>query len=96
LSWAASSHQPNDAPPGGALIFSLWKLTDGQYAVRIQFLVQTLEQMAKVEPLSTKNPPVIANLFVPGCSTSREGYPCSWAGFMQVAKGVIMSEFVER
>lgn len=36
----------NDTPPGGALVFELWKnLKSGEFSVRTHFTVQTLEQM---------------------------------------------------
>ena len=97
LSWALPSHQPDDAPPGGALIFSLWKSTStGRYSVRLQFVAQTLDQMHAATPLSVANPPPIANLFVPGCSTSTVGYACDWTSFVRTATAAIAPEFVEK
>jgi 4-phytase/acid phosphatase len=96
LSWVLPSHAPDDAPPGGALIFSLWKTTKGIYKVKVQFVAQTLEQMHNAAPLTFSNPPGIANLFVAGCSTSLTGYPCSWSGFKRVAADAIEPAFVER
>jgi 4-phytase / acid phosphatase len=94
LSWVLPSHQPDDAPPGGALIFSLWKsASTGRYAVRLQFVAQTLNQMHEATPLSVTHPPPIANLFVPGCSTSAEGYACDWTRFVQAAREAIDSHF---
>ena len=96
LSWVVSSHQPNDVPPGGALIFSLWKSSTGQYSVRLQFAVQTLDQMHNATPLTIQSPPVIVNLFVPSCSEAGEGYPCKWTNFRQAAKNTIEPAFVEK
>jgi hypothetical protein len=82
LSWAMPSHQMDDVPPGGALVFSLWKLPGGQYSVRVQFVVQTLEQMHNATELSLQNSPVIANLFVPG-------------RFKEVTTTAIQPDFIE-
>jgi len=81
LSWLLPSYQPDDAPPGGALIFTLWRSAEGQYSVRLQFIAQTLDQMHGTVPLSPQNPPAIANVFVPACSSAQEGYPCPLNAF---------------
>jgi len=95
LSWTLPSHQRDDTPPGGALIFSLWKSTNGEYLVRVQFVAQTLAQMHKATPLTIKDPPIIANLFLPGCSQATDGYPCTWPAFSQIAKRSILTQFIE-
>ncbi|HET6977384.1 MAG TPA: histidine-type phosphatase [Pyrinomonadaceae bacterium] len=96
LSWALPSHQPDDVPPGGALIFSLWKSPTGEKLVRLQFVAQSLEQMHDARPLSLANPPLVAKLFVPGCSRAQEGYPCSWTDFRTTAQKAILLQFVNR
>jgi 4-phytase/acid phosphatase len=96
MSWVLPGYQPDDAPPGGALIFSLWhSSTTGRYSVRVQFIAQSLQQMHEAAPLSRANPPVIADIFLPACSTAAEGYPCDWANFQRTAKEAIAPEFVE-
>jgi 4-phytase/acid phosphatase len=92
LSWLLPGYQADDTPPGGALIFSLWKSAGG-YSVRLQYLAQTLEQMHDATPLSRTHPPAIANVFVPGCSSGAEGYPCSWERFREVAAKAILPGF---
>jgi len=90
LSWVLPSYQPDDVPPGGALIFSLWRSAEtGVYSVRLQFVAQTLDQSHDASPLSTTNPPPVANVFVPGCSTAQQGFPCEWANFQRVAQAAI-------
>src|SRR5262249_35550984 len=89
VSWMIPSHQTDDVPPGSAMVFSLWKMSNGRYSVRLQFVSQTLDQMNKATQLTTQNPPVIVNLFIPGCSTSQEGYPCDWSSFKQVVNSSI-------
>jgi 4-phytase / acid phosphatase len=90
------SHQIDDVPPGGALVFSLWKLSSGKYSVRVQFVVQTMDQMHDATRLTLENPPVIANLFVSGCSTAGEGYSCPWSRFKEVTTNAIDPAFVSR
>src|SRR5262249_32807744 len=96
LSWVLPTYQPDDVPPGGALIFSLWKSSNGEPLVRLQFITQTLEQMHKATPLTMQNPPIIANLFVPQCSMAQDGYPCRWSNFKQLANSAIVPLFVEK
>jgi 4-phytase/acid phosphatase len=83
LSWLLPGYQPDDAPPGSALIFTLWRSPDsGRYSVRLQFAAQTPDQMHDSSP----DAPAMAELFVPGCSTSAPGYPCPWEAFRAIAK----------
>jgi len=89
LSWLLPSYQPDDAPPGGALVFTLSRSAAGDYSVRLQFIAQTLDQMHDAAALSRQNPPAIANVFVPACSSAKEGYPCSWEAFRQAVHLVI-------
>jgi 4-phytase/acid phosphatase len=70
----------NDTPPGGALLFELWRPRNGgQPFVRLEYTAQTLEQMRNSEPLTSANPPAIAPIFIPGCS--RQDLSCTWEGF---------------
>jgi 4-phytase/acid phosphatase len=93
VSWLLPSYQADDVPPGGALIFTLWRSpgTD-RYAVRLQFVAQTLDQLHAATPLSSDNPPATANVFVPGCSTAADGYPCAWESFRATAHEAIGAE----
>ncbi len=95
LSWLLPGYQTDDTPPGGALVFSLWKSVGG-YSVRLQFVAQTPEQMHDATAVSRAHPPAIANVFVPGCSSAAEGYPCSWEAFRDVAEGAILPGFREK
>ena len=90
LSWVVPSHQPDDIPPGGALVFSLWRSRqDGLYAVRLQFVVQTLEQMRLAAPLTAADPPAIADVFIPSCSSAAGGWPCEWSRFRRVVENAL-------
>ena len=83
LTWLLPGYQADDAPPGSALIFTLWRLPGaGGYTVRLQFAAQTPDQMHD----ASTDAPARAEVFVPGCSTAAPGYPCSWQSFRALAK----------
>ncbi len=87
LDWAMDG-RIDDTPPGGALVFELWRSrADGKTFVRTAYTAQTLEQMRKAEPLTTANPPAEAPIFVPACGRVDES--CSWEGFSAAAKQAI-------
>lgn len=90
LSWLLPSYQRDDSPPGGALVFTLWR-SAGRYSIRLQFVSQTMDQMHDATPLSAAHPPAVANLFIPGCSTSADGYPCDWAEFSRAIQNSLNS-----
>lgn len=97
LSWQLPSYQLDDVPPGAAVIFSLWQSgRTNRYYARLQFMAQTLTQMHEMTPLSLANPPAIASLFVPGCSTARDGFSCEWSRFRRVLGMSIDPEAVVR
>ena len=57
IDWIADG-RANDTPPGGALVFELWRSPRAGFSfVRVAFTTQTLEQMRNSEPLTTANPP---------------------------------------
>ena len=83
----------NDTPPGGALVFELWRShADGKLFVRLEFTAQTLEQMRKGEPLTSANPPSEAPIFVPGCG--RADLSCTWEGFSAAMRQAIDPAYV--
>lgn len=76
LTWSLPGYQPNDTPPGGALVFSLWQNSSGGMVVRLRFVAQTPDQMRNLESGSPENQEVV----IPGCD------PCTWARFQQSMK----------
>jgi 4-phytase/acid phosphatase len=95
LSWLIEGYQRDDTPPGGALVFELWRQpVTGAYTVRTYYTAQTLEQMRKAPPLTLDSPPAKAALFVPGCSTAEEGFPCGWKEFQRTLDAAIDPTFV--
>jgi 4-phytase / acid phosphatase len=69
----------DDSPPGGALVFELWRSPKSGPYVRVAFRAQTLEQMRNSVPLTPANPPADAPIFLPACS--RSDLFCTWDGF---------------
>ena len=94
LDWIEDGRR-NDTPPGGALIFELWrKRSSGKRFVRLYYNAQTLDQMRQTQPLSDTNPPQQAPLFVPGCS--RADLSCSWEDFQATVRRVIEPDYVSQ
>ncbi len=83
----------DDTPPGGALVFELWRpRAGGKPFVRVAFTAQTLEQMRQSQTLTPSNPPAELPVFVPGCS--RQDYSCTWDGFSPTVRQAIDPAFV--
>ena len=81
LSWLEDGRR-DDTPPGGALVFELWKKHGvDEYSVRAYYTAQTLDQMRNATPLSLTNPPERVPIFVPGCSQADAS--CQWRAFQQ-------------
>lgn len=79
LHWIADG-RPDDTPPGGALLFELWRPANGgEDFVRVYYTTQTLEQMRSATVLTNQNPPVRVPVFVPACS--RADSSCSLPDF---------------
>ena len=75
LTWIIDGRR-DDTPPGGALLFELWRSReDGKFSVKVSYTTQTLQQMRHAEPLLPDKPPPRVNLFVPDCSTRDESCP---------------------
>lgn len=84
INWAFDG-RVDDTPPGGALLFEIWRSrSDGKQFVRLDYVAQTLEQMRKTEPLTLANPPAVAPIMVPGCG--RADLSCSWDDFSAVLR----------
>ena len=92
LDWVLDG-RVDDAPPGGALMFELWRSrSDGKPLVRVNYIAQSLEQMRQAQPLSPANPPGIAPIFVPGCSGP--DLSCTWEKFSETVHQAIDPAFV--
>jgi 4-phytase/acid phosphatase len=97
LSWHLPGYQPDDTPPGGALIFSLWQQPGtAKFFVRTQYLAQTLPQMRSATPLTLAAPPAKEEVTVPGCESATESNGCSWETFEKILQKAIDNRFVSR
>jgi 4-phytase/acid phosphatase len=95
LSWVLDGNPPKETPPGCALVFELWRdTTTGRHTVRAYFESSTTEQIRGRIPLSLKNPPQRAPLFVPACSASEKDLPCAWTRFERAVESAIDPAFV--
>ena len=93
LTWIADGRR-DDTPPGGALIFELWRdRKTGEFSVRTYFTVQTLEQMRFSTALSLSAPPERVPVFLPGCSG--KDLSCPWVSFSQTIQQAIDRRFVD-
>jgi 4-phytase/acid phosphatase len=83
----------DDTPPGGALLFEVWRPRDGGWPfVRLEYTAQTLEQMRQAQTLTPANPPMTAPIFVPGCSLKDKS--CTWEGFSAVVHAAVDPAYV--
>ncbi len=92
LSWHLPGYQPDDTPPGGALIFSVWRdSASGEYFVKTQYLAQTLDQMRNEDRLTIASPPASQDVSIPGCEVASNG--CSWLKFKKLVRQSIDGRF---
>lgn len=91
LHWIVDGRR-DDTPPGGALVFELWRKAGGTYCVRVYYMAQTLRQMRETQTLTTANPPQRLPVFVPGCS--RADMSCTLHGFAEATRRAIDPDFI--
>ncbi len=91
LNWMLDGRR-DDTPPGGALIFELWRAQSGAYSVRIYYTAQTLDQMRDAQPLTLASPPDQVPVFVPGCSGA--DMSCPLDRFSAIARRAIDPAYV--
>jgi 4-phytase / acid phosphatase len=93
ISWLLHGYQPNDTPPGGALVFELWQQDDGEVTVRTYYIAQSLEQMHNALPLTPDSPPLKSPIFVPSCSRADREMSCPWKAFERTFENAIDPTF---
>ena len=97
LSWNLPGYQPDDTPPGGALIFALWRDSGtGRFSVKLRYLAQTLDQMRNASPLSIAAPPASQDVSIPGCERADPSGGCPWETARSVLQKAIDPEFTSR
>jgi 4-phytase/acid phosphatase len=92
LTWIVDGRR-DDTPPGGVLIFELWKTRPtGSYSVRTYYSAQTLEQMRSASSLTLADPPQRVPIFLPDCS--EQDFSCSWPSFSMTLSQAIDKHYV--
>jgi 4-phytase / acid phosphatase len=86
LHWIVDG-RPDDTPPGGALVFELWRSVSGAYSVRIGYTAQSLGQMRNTQMLTLAHPPLRVPVFVPDCG--RPDMSCSLERFSAAVQRAI-------
>ena len=93
LNWVIDGRK-DDTPPGGALVFELWKMPGkDSWQVRTWYVAQTLEQMRMATPLTANEPPQRVPVFLPGCG--RADGSCSLDGFRRAIEASIDPAYVK-
>ncbi len=94
LSWKLPGYLADDTPPGGALVFCLWRDSEsGQFSMTLRFLAQTLEQMRRGSRLSAAAPPAKEDVALPGCAATRRDQGCAWETARVAMQRAIDPEF---
>jgi 4-phytase/acid phosphatase len=94
LSWSLPGYQPDETPPGGALVFLLWRdRGSGGYSVKLRYLAQTLDQMRNLDPLSMAVPPASQEVTMPGCEAAPRDSGCPWETARLAMRRAIDAEF---
>lgn len=91
LHWIIDGRR-DDTPPGGALVFELWRSAVGSFFVRLYYTAQTLTQMREAIPLTPASPPERVPLFLPGCS--QPDMSCRLDSFAAIAESVVDPAYV--
>jgi 4-phytase/acid phosphatase len=95
IDWIIQGYQPNQAVPGGALVFEIWKRgRDGASVLRLRYVAQSLQQLREGRALTRNAPPLSAPIFIPECSEAVGTFDCSLERFTQVLERVIDPAFV--
>jgi 4-phytase/acid phosphatase len=95
ISWWMDGTQKDPVLPGGALVFELRRRRgDGHAMVRLFYVCQTLEQMRAGDAPTLENPPMIAPIFIPGCSAATPGYDAPLERIEDLFHQVIDPKFV--
>lgn len=90
LTWHLEGFQPNEASPGGALAFELFReVSTGRYYVRLAYLAQSLPQMRGSTQLSLNDPPGMVAVDLPGCEANAKERACPIERFVEIAKVAI-------
>ncbi|WP_458070433.1 histidine-type phosphatase [Rhodanobacter sp. BL-MT-08] len=77
LHWMLDEQPTDPTSTGGALVFELRRDKEsGSAKVRVYYVSQSMEQMRESRKLTRDAPPLVAPIFVTGCSEPAPGYGC--------------------
>ncbi|VVE65286.1 phosphoanhydride phosphorylase [Pandoraea captiosa] len=85
LDWRLSD-QPDNTPPDGALVFSLWRNPAGEPYVRVEFVYQSMHQLRHLTALSLDEPAKRETLAMADCTEGPDAKSCKWSTFAQRVK----------
>jgi 4-phytase/acid phosphatase len=86
LHWTLDGRK-DDTPPGTQLAFELWQNEHGDYSVRVNVAMQTLQQMRDLQPLTPSNPPVGETLRLSECDAVSK--QCQWQSFLKMVNHAV-------
>ena len=90
LAWEIPGYQANEASPGSALAFELFRETStGQRYVRLAFFAQTPEQMRQATILNLAQPPGGVAVDLTACAAYARERSCPMERFVEIAKAAI-------
>jgi len=90
LGWQIQGFQDNEATPGGALAFELYReIGTGRRYVRLAYYAQTLQQLRQAATLSLAEPPGMQAVDLPACAAWAHERSCPLANFVEIAKAAI-------
>jgi 4-phytase/acid phosphatase len=90
LDWRIEGFQPNEATPGGALAFELYRVPDtGLHYVRLAYYAQTLQQMRQTAQLTFNEPPGMQAVHLPGCEAYAIDGACPFTRFAEIVQAAI-------
>ncbi|WP_139133015.1 histidine-type phosphatase [Pandoraea sp. ISTKB] len=82
LDWRLTD-QPDNTPPDGALVFSLWRNPAGEPFVRVEIVYQSMHQLRHLTALSLDEPAKRETLSMADCNDGPDAKACKWSTFAQ-------------
>jgi len=90
LGWRIPGFQANEASPGGALAFELYReVSTGRLYVRLAYYAQTLQEMRDKTELTFASPPGMQAVELPACEAYAREKSCPLERFAEIAKAAI-------
>jgi len=90
LGWRIPGFQANEASPGSALAFELFReVSTGQRYVRLAYFAQTPEQMRQATVLNLAQPPGAVAVDLPACAAHAREKSCPIERFVEIAKAAL-------